>query len=361
MKTIFIFLLPLLFAVLLPQPIAAQAKLYGVAINNQIVELNPTTGAVIKALSIPTDPNYEDGLAFDGKTLYYINGRTDAVGINKIIRIDSGLTQRLDTLPTVFPPRMDAVAINGNALYVLDFVQNKIYKVNLTTKLITDTLTLSFPAVGGISYGGSRNTLFVSSFNLNTLSNNKMYEINAETGAVINSFNTAYSAFGVAYSKSLNRLFLSTGSFLGQPTQAVNPDNGTVLYSFSGAYSALAADEANSVSGINAIPSPRPAKFGLEQNYPNPFNPSTTIRFSLASAQIITLKVYDMLGREVSTLASNERKSAGNYEANFRAERLSSGIYFYRLEARPASSVYSSANSQAEVIYTETKKMVFVK
>jgi hypothetical protein len=73
-------------------------------------------------------------------------------------------------------------------------------------------------------------------------------------------------------------------------------------------------------------------KFILEQNYPNPFNPSTAITFSLPSKAFVTLKVYDVLGNEVAVLV-NEEKPAGVYEMNFNAAGLSSGIYFYKLQA----------------------------
>jgi hypothetical protein len=70
----------------------------------------------------------------------------------------------------------------------------------------------------------------------------------------------------------------------------------------------------------------------LSQNYPNPFNPSTVIRYQLANSGMVTLKVYDVLGREVRTLV-NERQTAGDHSVTFNAAKLSSGIYFYRLQA----------------------------
>jgi hypothetical protein len=73
--------------------------------------------------------------------------------------------------------------------------------------------------------------------------------------------------------------------------------------------------------------------FGLEQNYPNPFNPSTTIRFSVAEQSTVTLKVYDMLGREVSTLLNNQSFNAGNHSVSFDASKLASGVYVYTLRA----------------------------
>jgi hypothetical protein len=83
-----------------------------------------------------------------------------------------------------------------------------------------------------------------------------------------------------------------------------------------------------------------PNEFILYNCYPNPFNPTTKIRYSVpfvethsgASVQNISLKVYDVLGSEVATLV-NEEKAPGNYEVKFDASRLSSGVYFYRIQA----------------------------
>jgi hypothetical protein len=82
----------------------------------------------------------------------------------------------------------------------------------------------------------------------------------------------------------------------------------------------------NTNSNIN------PLYFKLSQNYPNPFNPSTIINFSLTKSDKVSLKIYDLLGREVSTLV-NEYKPAGNYSVNFKATNLSSGVYIYKLQA----------------------------
>jgi hypothetical protein len=76
----------------------------------------------------------------------------------------------------------------------------------------------------------------------------------------------------------------------------------------------------------------------LSQNYPNPFNPSTTIKFSIPNTQFTTLKVYNILGREVATLV-NEEKTPGNYEVQFNGSNLSSGVYFYRLQSGSFSEI----------------------
>ncbi len=85
--------------------------------------------------------------------------------------------------------------------------------------------------------------------------------------------------------------------------------------------------------------------YKLDQNYPNPFNPSTKITFSIKEAGFVSLKVYDLLGREVATLV-NERRSAGIYDVTFNAGALGSGVYFYTLTSGG---------------FSQTKKMLFVK
>ena len=88
-----------------------------------------------------------------------------------------------------------------------------------------------------------------------------------------------------------------------------------------------------------------PADLFLGQNYPNPFNPATTISFSLASKLFVSLKVFDVLGREVSILVADEL-TAGTYSQRWNAAGLSSGVYFYRLQAGS---------------FTETKKLVLLR
>ena len=75
-----------------------------------------------------------------------------------------------------------------------------------------------------------------------------------------------------------------------------------------------------------------PTEFRLEQNYPNPFNPSTTIQFSLPKTSNVTIRIYDILGREVATLLDEEYQP-GQYKIIFEAGQLASGLYMYRIQA----------------------------
>ncbi len=88
-----------------------------------------------------------------------------------------------------------------------------------------------------------------------------------------------------------------------------------------------------------------PKEFDLKQNYPNPFNPSTTIEYTIPENSRVTLKIYDILGKEVATLVDKDQNS-GSYIVVWDAQSLSSGIYFYRITAGN---------------YTDTKRMVLKK
>ena len=92
------------------------------------------------------------------------------------------------------------------------------------------------------------------------------------------------------------------------------------------------------ITGIEDQNKDLPSRFELYQNYPNPFNPSTTIRYSLPKTSFVTLKVYDILGREVGTLV-NEQKPAGNYQVEFNASSFASGVYFYKIQAGSFAAV----------------------
>ncbi len=114
--------------------------------------------------------------------------------------------------------------------------------------------------------------------------------------------------------------------------ELVNASGGTAIVNRFGNHNATA---------VGSVPT----NFALRQNYPNPFNPVTVIRYELPEASVVKLQVFDVLGRAVATLL-NEKRDAGIYETPFNAGSLSSGTYFYRLQAGS---------------FVETKKMMLVK
>ncbi|RPI05402.1 MAG: T9SS C-terminal target domain-containing protein [Ignavibacteriae bacterium] len=94
-----------------------------------------------------------------------------------------------------------------------------------------------------------------------------------------------------------------------------------------------------------------PTEYMLAQNYPNPFNPTTTIQYEIPMTSHVSLTIYDMLGRAVATLV-NQTQSASRYTVQFDAGRMSSGVYFYRIDAR-------SENGTKD--FTSVKKLVLMK
>jgi hypothetical protein len=108
-----------------------------------------------------------------------------------------------------------------------------------------------------------------------------------------------------------------------------------------GVYSTYVTEISVDVENNSKIPN----GFSLEQNYPNPFNPSTSIEYSISKAEHVTLKVYDLLGREIATLV-DEKQPTGKYQAFFETKNYSSGIYFYKIQAGD---------------FNEVKKMILVK
>jgi hypothetical protein len=169
--------------------------------------------------------------------------------------------------------------------------------------------------------------------------------------------------------------FLSAGFVL---TQGSVPDDWSMLVS-AGPAAVAAGDSttfgfafigASSLAGLQASadaavtkwplvldaagegPAGIPGTFALYQNYPNPFNPATQVRYDVPVASTVRLAVFDVLGREVGTLAEGFR-AAGSYNATFSAAGLSSGVYFARFTAAPAGT-----NS---LPFVETRRLLLLK
>jgi len=121
-----------------------------------------------------------------------------------------------------------------------------------------------------------------------------------------------------------SKIFYSSNCFINIPVVSVSSRP-------------ISAFQSNSNQNLNTVKDENgliPLEFGLGQNYPNPFNPTTTINYSIPNNSYVTLKVYDMTGKEVATLVK-EQLTPGNYSVNLNANtyNLSSGIYFYKISA----------------------------
>ena len=137
-------------------------------------------------------------------------------------------------------------------------------------------------------------------------------------------------------------MILESIHFVDNNTGWAVGENGTILKTTTGGVSFVEENEIDEL----------PTDFILTQNYPNPFNPSTKIRYSIPQSSYVVIKVFDILGNEIETLA-NQEKPAGTYEITWYAENLPSGIYFYRLQALPTGRQAGS--------FVETKNMILLR
>lgn len=161
----------------------------------------------------------------------------------------------------------------------------------------------------------------------------KTFGTNGSTLAAISGGDTTDDEANAVAIQS-NGKIIAVGYSAGTP-----PYLGSIGWAF-----AVARFLPSGVTGIRQLSSV-PGSFGLFQNYPNPFNPTTVISYKLSAVSSVSLRVYDILGREVATLV-NGRENAGSYSVTFDGSRLASGVYFYRLEAGN---------------HTSTKKLVLMK
>ncbi len=139
---------------------------------------------------------------------------------------------------------------------------------------------------------------------------------------------------------SLGTFNVKSFSFLNANTGYVSGDSGVVLKTTNGGLTFI-----NTSTGI------LPDNYSLSQNYPNPFNPVTNIKFDLPKSGFVKMTIYDLLGREITTLV-NQQMHAGSYSADWDASSYPSGVYFYKIEIDDPST---------SLRVTETKKMVLIK
>jgi hypothetical protein len=137
----------------------------------------------------------------------------------------------------------------------------------------------------------------------------------------------------------------SSNSWLTVNNAMVNTSGNTVTFSQNTVSSFVILTADQSATGVEQISGKVPTSYALDQNYPNPFNPTTSIVYQIPRSGLVTLKVYDILGKQVAELV-NENQEAGKYSVNFSGSNLPSGIYIYELKAND---------------YLQSRKMVLLK
>ena len=171
-----------------------------------------------------------------------------------------------------------------------------------------------------------------------TFSDPSEYSVNDGSGPVVVQHSGENRYSNVPADTLLGKTILRVGNKIGALT-------GIVYYSFN-QYKFVPRTDSDFVNvtltGVAMSQQSLPQRYTVSQNFPNPFNPSTTIQFALPRSGHVTLKVYNLLGQEVSTLVDDVRE-AGNYTVRFDASRLASGVYFYRLQSGSFSVVKKMA------------------
>ena len=188
-------------------------------------------------------------------------------------------------------------------------------------------------------------------------------ELTSFSGAVVNakvvlkwetSTETNNQGFDIERSSD-NKKFVKVGFVpgFGTTTESHSYSFTTDLYSQEKQYYRLKQidfDGTSEYSKVVEVVSPLPASYNISQNYPNPFNPSTKISFEIPVAAKVRITVYNALGQKITEL-TNQQYNTGRYNVDFNAENLSSGLYFYVIEAR-------GSNGSS---FMSTKKMILMK
>ncbi len=230
---------------------------------------------------------------------------------------------------------IDAFAFNSDGILYAAGTDKKLYQVDLSgdSVIYIADLPTRFAA---ITFNPQTGELFATS--RSNASRDLIMKVNIETGDTTHVGRTGRNKvmFAIAFDRN-GKLFGAEGVDY-QVSNLIEINTTTGEGTLIGSTGIKGIDGmAYAYDGIVGVEEDQIVnKFVLEQNYPNPFNPETTINFTIPRNANVSLKVYDVIGREVAVLM-NEYKTAGSYSVKFNAGKLSSGLYIYRLEANGIS------------------------
>jgi len=290
---------------------------------NKIIIIDYQTGARIASRLIGDEIGTSPTAAcVDDNDNIYIGPVVGNLGADKnIYMYDKTLTTGAAVVNA--PPaigRTMEVSPDGNTIYWMPFTATKTYVYTKASEfdpfVITDSIHIDMSIETSIWHPTTGN-LWVSDDGRGALDSTQgptWYEYDVAADALIDSFSLPLTGQADEFARGLG----------------FSPDGNTAYVGLFGSWSNRVYKFVNGAVGVELISDAVPSKYALSQNYPNPFNPTTTISFAIPEAGSVTLKIFDMLGREVTTLV-NEDKTSGVYNASFDASQLASGTYIYTL------------------------------
>ena len=286
--------------------------------NYNAVKINLQTDETVDQLNFKITPNSSlggegRGITWDGNSFWYSEWGND-----KIYKLNANTGEVIQSFnsPGSGP---QGLAWDGEYLWSTDEYSNKYYKLSPTD----GSIVKEFPDpeisgyFGGIAY--SNGNIYLS----NSITQ-KIFNVDANSGQMLQEIEFPY---GNPYGLGILNNYLYVAAY-------ISSTGSSKLYKYNLSQIAAGTEEIK-----------LPEKYILYQNYPNPFNPTTTINYSVSKTSFVTIKIFDSLGREVTTLV-NQEKTAGNYQISFDASKYATGVYYYRMQAGD---------------FVETKKLVHLK
>lgn len=265
----------------------------------------------------------------------------------QLIRVssDSGFNATLSTVALTNPKGM---AFGADSTLYIGVLVGDIYSVDIATGKATAAASTGL-AISGLAFNPVDGSLWVS-VRPKSVGKDNIYTVNLATGTstLIGATGFKMPTRDITFDKK-GRLFgvIDSGTAKESYLISINTTNGAATVIGGMGVNGIETIELNShyPTAVHVLSAQAPEAFALEQNFPNPFNPTTDLRYSIAGREHVIMKVYDALGRLVTTLV-DENKPAGTYQVRFNALGFSSGVYFYRLQAGR---------------FAETKKMIIMK
>jgi len=269
-------------------------------------------------------------------------------GSTKIIRVNSELGDSYELFDVNIPSIADIAFDTTGTFYGIG-INGELYTIDLSN----GDVTFIVDAVGsysGITFHPNSNELWATSRAFIPPNKDAVFTVNLTNGDTTIIGHTGLNKLtnDLIFDENLNLYGVIGGSSETNDFISINTSTGagTIIGS-------IGIENILGLAYIESSPTNVedddfgnfPNEFVLFQNYPNPFNPSTSIKFQISNPEFVSLKVYDVLGREVAILI-NEEKQPGVYEMQFNASSFSSGIYYYKLVSGS---------------FIETKKMIFLK